>query len=404
MSGLKSRLTRLREQSGVQAPADTAPVSATLAQRLRRARPGGAASARPYADDAELADVLRAQVVAPGLLAMDHHIPLATHHGRVALATLLDGLPYQLTACGRLDPHALVFLDTETTGLAGGTGTLVFLLGLARIRALDVHLRQYLLTRFSGEAAMLAEAAAWLAEGDALVTYNGKSFDIPLLTTRYRLVGARDPFTGRVHLDLLYAVRRAYASLWPECSLKTAERRLLDFTRLDDLPGHEVPAVWFEWLRRGEARRLPAVAEHNAYDLLSLAALAPALAGVYAQPGEFQADIVGVARTHLQRGDAEAALRLLSEHGERIGDDGRRELARLLRRRGDAAAAARLWQDLGAKGCTASLENLAKYYEHVRRDFHRALALTQQLIEQVGALPAHCQRHRRLVKKLKSSA
>ena len=140
------------------------------------------------------------------------------------------------------EPHGrahgeLLFVDTETTGLAGGTGTLVFLLGVARFVPGGLDVEQWLLLSPSAEGEWLAAIAARLPRDPLLVSFNGKAFDLPLLAARHRMQRMRDPFAQRAHWDLLFPLRRAFASRWPDCRQQTAERRLLGIERLDDLPG-----------------------------------------------------------------------------------------------------------------------------------------------------------------------
>ena len=197
-------------------------------------------------------------------------------HGRTPLAPGLLGLasvPLRRGSTRLLPAGRVLFLDTETSGLAGGTGTFVFLLGLARVRDEGLELSQHLATGFAGEAALLRALESALDCADCLVTYNGKSFDVPLLRTRLALARRPDAFAGKAHGDLLHATRRLLARGWPDCRLQTAEREALGFTRTDDLPGAQVPQAWQCWLRQGEAAPLAAVLAHNRDDLLSLAAL-----------------------------------------------------------------------------------------------------------------------------------
>jgi uncharacterized protein YprB with RNaseH-like and TPR domain len=183
-----------------------------------------------------------------------------------------------------LPSDRLLHFDTETTGLAGGTGTRAFMLGFARWHAAGLELRQLWISRLGAEAAMLERFAQWLAEeAFQLVSYNGRSFDAPLLRARYRLCRQRDPLAGLPHHDLLPAVRRRFRGVWPSCRLAEAETRLLGVARSDDLPGAEVPAAFLASLRSGDPRPLERVRRHHRQDLISLAALLPCLIGLSAQ-------------------------------------------------------------------------------------------------------------------------
>ena len=165
----------------------------------------------------------------------------------------------------------LFHIDTETTGLAGGSGARAFMIGVADWWDQALRLRQLTLTRISAEPLMLATLASWLDPNRVLVSYNGKSYDLPLLASRYRLAGQTNPLQGLRHLDLLHPVRRRWKTSWDNCRLATAERQLLGIVREDDLPGAEAPAAWLAWLRHGQTRNLCRVHQHNAQDLASLA-------------------------------------------------------------------------------------------------------------------------------------
>ena len=174
----------------------------------------------------------------------------------------------------RMDPvhhYRLLHFDTETTGLAGGTGTRAFMIGAADWVDGRFRIRQLTITSMAAETAMLKTFAGWLSEDTLLVSYNGKSYDAPLLATRYRLARLRNPLLGLAHMDLLHPVRRQWKGAWENCRLATAERQLLGVVREDDLPGSEAPAAWLTYLRGGSAANLRRVAHHNAQDLKSLA-------------------------------------------------------------------------------------------------------------------------------------
>lgn len=257
------RLRALRGQAGVSAPSP-APSTArerTLEElrRLLRVRaPEGVPAPR------SLDRTLPGEEIAPGLFRHDAIVPM-------------DPAPGWL--CGafdRRDAFALedvVCFDTETTGLAGGTGTRAFMIGAARWRDGRLHLRQWLMASTSAEPALLTAFADWLEPQSVLASYNGKCYDAPLLATRYRLSRLRNPLEGLPHVDLLYPSRRRWRGRWENCRLATIEHRVLGVVREDDLPGSEAPAAWLRYLRGGSAHDLRRVAAHNHQDLVSLARL-----------------------------------------------------------------------------------------------------------------------------------
>lgn len=177
------------------------------------------------------------------------------------------------------DPYRVLFFDTETTGLAGGTGTRAFMIGAARWLHDALEVRQLFIATLAAERAMLDEFARWLGPGTLLSSYNGKCYDIPLLRTRYRLARLPDPTIGLGHIDLLYPVRRRYRDMFGNCRLKTIEHAVLHIQRQDDLPGSEAPQAWLTWLRGGSATNLRRVATHNHQDVVSLARLLRHLSG-----------------------------------------------------------------------------------------------------------------------------
>ena len=173
-----------------------------------------------------------------------------------------------------LDPRHLLAFDTETTGLAGGTGTRAFMIGAADLTPDGrLRVRQLLTTTLAAEAAMLDTFAGWLHADTVLVSYNGRSYDSPLLKTRYRLARMPCPVTPLRHLDLLHPARRRWRGVWENCRLATIERHVLHVLREDDLPGSEAPRAWRDYLQGGDARDLRRVLQHNHTDVRSLMAL-----------------------------------------------------------------------------------------------------------------------------------
>jgi uncharacterized protein YprB with RNaseH-like and TPR domain len=266
MLDLQLQLARLREKAQARA------ATAALADRLDRLRVARGPSARPTA--AALAASLGGTVVASELIELSQSLPLPYRHGDAWIGSA-GRLAAAARAVGRFDaaPEPLVFLDTETTGLAGGTGTVAFLVGLAWAEGASLRLVQWLMASFAGERALIERVRAQLARAGGLVSFNGKSFDLPLLKARARLAGCDLGAQEVPHLDLLHATRRLLRAGWPDCRLRTAEAQALRLERVGDLPGAAAPGAWRRWLERGDGSLLERVLDHNRADLLALAAL-----------------------------------------------------------------------------------------------------------------------------------
>jgi uncharacterized protein YprB with RNaseH-like and TPR domain len=209
--------------------------------------------------------------IAPGLHLIEAFIPQPIPAQPLSLA--FSKRPDDAVA-----PHDLLFFDTETTGLAGGTGTRAFMIGAADwhrdvARGEGLRIRQLLISTMAAESAMLELFTTWLSPATVLSSYNGRCYDAPLLKTRYRLARKGDPLSALDHVDLLFPTRRRYRGTWENCRLGTIERQLLQIAREDDLPGSEAPAAWLNYLRGGSARNLRRVGEHNHQDVVTLAQL-----------------------------------------------------------------------------------------------------------------------------------
>jgi uncharacterized protein len=366
--------------------------------------------------DAEVARHLLGEVIAPGLIQVVQTIPLASRHGKMEFSLLTEMSFVALGLPDAMPPGGLLFLDTETTGLAGGTGTLPFMVCLARIRENSLQLGQWVLTGFAGEGAMLRTIFEWIESAQHLVTYNGKSFDVPLLITRYRLARLPDPFsnkgdgrdagggTHKSHVDLLHLTRRACGHGWDDCRLQTAERRLLGFTRKDDFPSHLIPQAWTDFVRGGGVQSLQAIAEHNRHDVLSLAVLLGMLAAMYSEPGHEAANALKIAQAHAARGNIAHAVDHLTGTCEVPDEAALLFLAKLyLRQQRDEQALA-IWMRLRENDSVAAIETLAKYHEHVLREPAGALAFAEELLRLEPGSEIHSRRHKRLsqrVEKLK---
>jgi len=257
VSDLLGKLRGLRSQAGVAAAPARKAVPADLRRLLStRQRHGGTL---PSAQDRHVPGL----EIAPGLCLVE------TLYEWPAPPAVLDVRFAKIDA--PIARERLLHFDTETTGLAGGTGTRAFMIGAADWVGTRLRLRQLTITSLSAESAMLRHFAGWLDTETVLVSYNGKCYDAPLLATRYRLARLANPLAGLLHVDLVHPVRRRWKGAWENCRLATTERQLLGVVREDDLPGAEAPAAWLSYLRGGPATNLRRVGEHNAQDLKSLA-------------------------------------------------------------------------------------------------------------------------------------
>lgn len=376
---IKSRLTALKSQAGA-LPAQPAAAHAavTLRGRLSHLRPervhgASARSGRRMSED-ELARAVGGELIGDGLIRIERAFRLSETIGNASLSGL--GRPPLLP--GETQRLPSVYFDTETTGLSGGSGTLAFLIGFAHAEGEEIRLTQLLMVRFSAEPVLLSLLRQLLPSGHRLVSYNGKSYDLPLLISRFRMQGMKPDLAEIAHLDLLHPVRRLFTRCWDDCRLTTAEKNLLGFHRLDDLPGAEAPAAWFSYVRAGDGERLIKVIAHNRQDILSLAAIHSTLADTTADPPRQEVDIHALARWLLEF-DKQRALELLKSSRESLCDDGKQLLARLSRSAGKWHDAVPLWEELADKGCSESVERLAKYHEHIRKDLETALRYCNML-------------------------
>ncbi len=292
-------------------------------------------------------------------------------------------------------PEAIAFLDTETTGLAGGVGTLAFMVGVGRFEEDEFLLAQYFLRDPIEEPALLAALENFLSPCQALVTFNGKSFDVPLLEARYIYNRADSPLPTLAHVDALHLARRLWRDRLPSRTLLALEIDILGLAREEeDVPGWMIPQMYFDYLRGGDARPMKSIFYHNAEDILSMAALFAHMAAMLDDPFEagieHGVDLISIGRLYQDLGEMDRAVQIM-ELGlsQELPDDSRRKaverLAVIHRRRGDLPAAVALWEQAAEGGEVYALEMLAKHYEHRLKEFEQAIQLTQQALEIVRA-------------------
>jgi uncharacterized protein YprB with RNaseH-like and TPR domain len=380
------------------------------------------------------------------VIVVDREYRAEMRHGHTAIgdiaATIHDGLDALRVmarawpafapgaTAGKPAAHGrMMFLDLETTGLFGGAGTQAFLVGCAVLDGESIHIRQFLLPGFEHERAVLGQFQEFAASHGALCTYNGRTFDVPLVETRFLFHRVPCPLDGLPHLDMLHAARR----LWRQrpltmgtpdpddssCSLSVLEKHISGMHRVGDVPGYEIPSRFFQFVRDGDARPLEAVLEHNRLDLISLAAvLARAITLITSGPslaGTAQ-EAYGLARVYERAGEydnAEAALLRTIEFARRVGGEPEvqaealRRLAWIRRRSRRPHEAAEAWQELASlPRCAASLrreatEALAIHHEHRSKNLDRARQHALELLTDPAVNPARVQ-HRldRLERKL----
>jgi uncharacterized protein YprB with RNaseH-like and TPR domain len=314
-------------------------------------------------------------------------------HGSVYISDL-GGLPEDLLdhlsarAIPTSHPTRWAFLDTETTGLAGGTGTYAFLIGVGWIDSTGFRLRQFFMRDYGEEASLLYSLTQLLERFDVLITYNGKAYDQPLLETRFRMCRARHPFDRMEHLDLLFGARRLWKLRLDSCRLVDLENRILGVERQGDLPGEMIPYVYFEFLRSQRAFAVVPIFHHNATDILSLACLTAIVPFAFRSPEETAvrhgADLIGLARWLVQSDREEEALRLFRRAVEMGIPDNLMfrtlwDIAALERRLGRHDAAIAVTTELTESRNpfrARAYQELAKHYEHREKNHAMALEMT----------------------------
>jgi len=300
---------------------------------------------------------------------------------------------------------SFAFLDTETSGLAGGTGTYAFLVGVGRFEGETFRLAQFFLRDPAEEPAMLEALLDFLAPARALVTFNGKAFDAPLLNTRFALHSIPTPLREFSHLDLLPLARRLWRDRLPSRALKYLEENILDAPRTtEEVPGYEIPWLYFDYLRSGDATPLKGVFYHNAMDVVAMAALLSHVAAMLHDPfdGRVQhgLDFIALGKLYEDLRQWDLAARLL-EHGlthdltEADFGSALERLSHLQKRRGDLGEAVRLWEQAAQQGHIYAHVELAKHCEHRLRDYDSAMQWVASALELVktSELPKYIQKH-----------
>lgn len=317
----------------------------------------------------------------------------ASTHGH---RTIREAWNFDMSAAAMLANNPIIsafssedalFLDTETTGLAGGTGTMAFLIGLGWFEDGHFQIRQILARDFGEEKAALLYLKEIAAQKKFLVTFNGKAFDVNLLTTRFILNRMQSDLAHVPHLDLLHPSRRILGHRLENCRLVTLEADILGVQREGDIPGWEIPQRYFDWLRRRDPRLLADIFEHNRLDVISMATLTAHLVDVltaqalkqYAHPDDYLA----AARLLLKRADEQGVDRILDIFQEdtcsEFSLESKKKLAQLYKRTGKINEATQIWRQMVT--CEPvefyAVSEMAKYLEHRAKDYIQAKELIE---------------------------
>jgi uncharacterized protein YprB with RNaseH-like and TPR domain len=289
----------------------------------------------------------------------------------------------------------LAFMDTETTGLGLGTGVYTFMVGIGRFEGEHFRLAQFFLREPAEETAQLAAIEEFTAPCEAWVTFNGKSFDVPLLNNRFTLNGWPAPLKNAPHIDLLHLARRLWKERLPSRSLGDLEAKILGATRSQaDVPGWRIPDLYFDYLHTRDARPLLGIFYHNEMDVISLSALLANIADMLANPLDDHIqhglDRIAIAKLYADLGYLDTAVEIYQLGLQ--SDDLRsktywhaiKELSFLHKKQSNLASACRLWEQAANNNQIYAHVELAKVFEHQQKDLSTAIHWTQSAIEIVS--------------------
>ncbi len=290
----------------------------------------------------------------------------------------------------------IIFFDTETTGLAGGSGTYIFLLGLGYFKGEHFVVRQYFMSDYHEEEALLWAVNQLFAQNfKLLVSYNGKSYDYPLLQTRYIMMRQPMQLNTSHHLDLLFPTRRLWKKRLLDCSLSNVERNILKIYRKDDIPGFLIPDIYFRYLRNKNAHSLKPIFAHNLQDIVSLVLLTTKISKALDDPlsaGRFAVDLCSIGKIYEGfNKDFQYSSRCYEEALKRdLSDEEALETLKLCsfayKKQKEWEKAEASWQEIISLSRQFDLypyEELAKYYEHKLKDYNRAGDIVEEALSKL---------------------
>ena len=324
--------------------------------------------------------------------------PLNLKHGARTLGQLpnLDFLEAinSLAGVSRIPLDQFMFIDTETTGLSGGAGTYVFLVGAAKIEEDGIHFAQFFLQDPSTEPCQLAALEDYTTNTKVIVSYNGKSFDLPRIKNRYLFHGLPSPFQNVIHIDLLHLARRLWKAHLPSCSLGDIEYHLLGLERsAHDIPGWQVSEKFFEYLQSGNPSPLEGVFYHNEVDVISLITLLGYISDRLSDPlaKEYREnhDLISIAGYLSDLGRSALALEVFSSGlkikalPDELSVTGLTSSASIHKRMGNTDLAVPFWEKSASYDDIDSKIELAMYYEHKIMDFEEAIHWTLSALSSI---------------------
>jgi len=319
------------------------------------------------------------------------HFPFSLKHGDKKLSDLpqMDVFEFISAYSGisKIPLEQYLFIDTETTGLSGGAGTYVFLAGAAKYETDGIHFAQFFLQDPANESCQLAALEKFCANAKVVVSYNGKSFDLPRIKNRYLFHGWPPPFQNIFHIDLLHIVRRLWKTQLPTCSLGDIEHHLLGIQREShDIPGWQVSEKFFEYLQNNDPEPIKSVFYHNEVDVISLITLLSYITDRLANPLSAQysnrEDLVPVGRYLYYSGKIDNAIEVLSTalKNKTLSNESKRagllSLASIYKKNDDISSAVPLWEKCASLDDIQSKVELAMYFEHKKNDLQEAIHWT----------------------------
>ncbi len=325
----------------------------------------------------------------------EYQYDLSKPYGQLDLRRISQFKPSDYQHCFQIEalsaPDKFLFIDTETTGLTGGTGTIAFMIGIGWLDDQQFHIHQYFITQLSHEEGMLELLKEVLSRFTVLISYNGKAYDLPLLNTRFLLNRMPAIPDEMIHLDLLHYNRSLWRYSMENCQLKTIERDLLGLTRNGDIPGELIPSTYFNYLNSGLCDAIESIFFHNRFDVITMLANLILILDAYRNqlPEKNPLDDYAKGRIFRRKKDFQRSIRHYKNALQARLSPSRRlktmlELAALYKRDRQWEKALPLWKAALADSFPFALKpylELAKYYEHHHKDYHLALKFAERAVK-----------------------